>query len=163
MANNYTHIRRIIREAITEAVQEQGDMNQYVPKKCFKAVEKLNAAMKELQKLTGDEHPSLLDVSSGTESFFDMLTDVRIEDGKLKWTQDDNEYWKKDNAPHEEEWNLVRYDEEEGYWFDEYEFKDTVGFLNKCIKRAAKYFSEYNPETMDDDDDARDRFIGGML
>lgn len=162
MNNDYTKVRKIIREAIMEVVQEKNDMNQYVPKKCFKVVDKLNAAMKELQKLTGDEHPSLLDLSSGTEFFFDMLTDVRIENGKLKWTQLDNEYWKKNQAPHEEEWNLIRYDEDEGYWFDEYEFKDTISFLNKCIKRAAKYFSEYNPETMDDNDTEHDKFLGSL-
>ncbi len=151
-------LRQIIREAITEVQNETEDLNKYIPKKAFKAVEKLNLALKELQKITGDENPELLDTSSGTESFFSMLTDVKIENGHLKWIQTDDG-WK--NANREEDWNVIRYDDDEGYWFDEYSFKDQIKYLNSCIKKAIKYFREYNPE-MDDDEKAREQFLGDL-
>lgn len=155
-------MRQIVREAIMEVREEMSgaeDLNQYVPKKAFKTLEKLNIALKELAKATGEEHPQLLDTSSGVEFFFDILSDVKIENGVLKWVQEDHEWNSK--GPHDEEWNVIRHDDDEGYWFDEYDFKDQVSYLNKCIKKAIKYFQEYSPD-MDDDENARDKFLGEL-
>lgn len=147
-------------EAVYEVAMEQnGDLNRFVPKKAFKLIDKLNLALKELATTTGEEHPQLLDMSSGVEFFFDILSDVKIENGHLKWMQSDHEWNSK--GPHEEDWNLICYDEDEGYWFSDSDFKDQVGYLNKCIKKAIKYFQEYSPE-MDNDEKARDKFLGEL-
>lgn len=133
------------------------NLNSYIPKKAFKAVEKLNFALKELARITEEENPELLDTSSGVEFFFTVFGDVRIEDGCLKWRQEDHEFNSK--GPHDEVWSVVREDEDTGeMWFDEYDFKDQVGYLNKCIKKAIKYFKEYNPD-WDDDEEKRDKFL----
>lgn len=141
------------------AVEQQNDLNQYVPKKAFNQVKKLNANLQSLKELTDEENPELLDTSTGVESFFTIIGDVMIKNGHLRWTQDDQDYNSK--GPHEEDWNLIREDDEEGYWFDEYEFKDQVGYLNRCIKKAIKYFQEYTPE-MDDNEEERNSFLTNM-
>ena len=135
------------------------DLNKYIPKKAFKAVEKLNVALKELAKITGEENPELLDTSTGVESFFTVIGEVWIENGHIKWTQEDHEW--NSRGPQQEDWCVVREDDETGeMWFDEYDFKDQISYLNKCIKKAIKYFKEYNPE-WDDDEDKRDKFLNG--
>lgn len=135
------------------------DLNKYIPKKAFKAVEKLNIALKELARITGEENPELLDTSTGVESFFTVIGEVLIENGHIKWTQEDHEWNSK--GPHQEDWCVVREDDETGeIWFDEYDFKDQISYLNKCIKKAIKYFKEYNPE-WDDDENKRDKFLNG--
>lgn len=135
------------------------DLNKYIPKKAFKAVEKLNVALKELAKITGEENPELLDTSTGVESFFTVIGEVWIENGHIKWTQEDHEW--NSRGPQQEDWCVVREDDETGeMWFDEYDFKDQISYLNKCIKKAIKYFKEYNPE-WDDDENKRDKFLNG--
>lgn len=133
------------------------DLNKYVPKRAFKAVEKLNLALKELAALTDDENPELLDLSTGSESFYNIIGDVRIENGRLKWMQEDHDWFSK--GPHEEDWNLIRQDDETGeIWFDDLDFKDQISGLNSGIKKATKYFKEYNPD-WDDDENKRERFF----
>lgn len=135
------------------------DLNKYIPKKAFKAVEKLNVALKELARITGEENPELLDTSTGVESFFTVIGEVWIENGHIKWTQEDHEW--NSRGPQQEDWCVVREDDETGeIWFDEYDFKDQISYLNKCIKKAIKYFKEYNPE-WDDDENKRDKFLNG--
>lgn len=134
------------------------DLNKYIPKRAFNAVDKLNKALKELANLTGDENPELLDLSTGSESFFTVIGDVKLINGRLIWTQEDHDYFSK--GPHEENWNVVRYDEYEGYWFDDLDFKDQISYLNSCIKKATKYFKEYDIE-YDDDDEYREKFLDG--
>lgn len=140
-------------------MERQNDLNQYVPKKAFNQVRKLNSNLSSLKELTDEENPELLDTSTGVESFFTIIGNVKIENGHLRWIQDDQDYNSK--GPHEEDWNLIREDDEEGYWFDEYEFKDQVGYLNRCIKKAIKYFQEYTPE-MDDNEEERNSFLTNM-
>ena len=156
-----SELRRMISESIRRILNEDdSDLNQYVPKKAFRTVEKVNNELRELKELTGEEYPELLDTSSGSEIFFKIISDVRIEDGCLKWTEESNEIWKKDRIS-QESWNLVRYDEEEGYWFDDYDFKDQIKYLRGGIKKAIKYFKEYNIE-WDDDENKRENFLGNL-
>lgn len=136
------------------------DLNSYVPKKAFKMVDKVNVELSQLKQLTGDEYPEILDTSSGVEMFIQIISDVVIENGHLKWTEKGGSYhdWDKVSI---EDWNLVRDDEVEGYWFDEYEFKDQISYLRSGIKKAIKYFKEYNPD-WDDNDGKREKFIGDL-
>ena len=155
-------LRRRIQNIVESILKEEigGDMNQYIPKKAFKMVEKVNMELRQLKEMTGEEYPELLDTSSGTEVFFKVISDVTIENGCLKWTEESGETWKKDRIS-EEKYNLVRYDEDEGYWFDEYDFKDQMSYLRGGIKKAIKYFKEYNIE-WDDDENKRNEFLDSM-
>jgi len=154
-------LKQIIAESVKKALMESDlDLNQYIPKKAFKMVEKVNNELRQLKEMTQEEYPELLDTSTGSEIFFKVISDLTIENGRLKWTEESNEMWKK-NRISEEDWNLVRYDEEEGYWFDEYEFKDQISYLRSCIKKAIKYFNEYNPE-WDEDENKREDFLGNL-
>ena len=156
-----SELRRIISESVRRILNEDdSDLNQYVPKKAFRTVEKVNNELRELKELTGEEYPELLDTSSGSEIFFKIISDVTIENGCLKWTEESNETWKKDRIS-QEKWNLVRYDEEEGYWFDDYDFKDQIKYLRGGIRKAIKYFKEYNIE-WDDDENKRENFLGNL-
>lgn len=156
-----SELKQLIYESVRRILSENADdLNQYIPKKAFKMVEKVNNELRQLKEMTGEEYPELLDTSSGTEVFFKIIGDVRIEDGCLKWTEESNEYWKKDRTS-QESWKLVMYDEEEGYWFDDYEFKDQMSYIRGGIKKAIKYFKEYNPE-WDDDEDKRETFLGKL-
>ena len=47
------------------------------------------------------------------------------------------------------------------YWFDEYDFKDQIKYLRGGIKKAIKYFKEYNIE-WDDDENKRENFLGNL-
>ena len=154
-------LKQIIAESVKKALMENDlNLNQYIPKKAFKMVEKVNNELRQLKEMTQEEYPELLDTSTGSEIFFKVISDLTIENGRLKWTEESNEMWKK-NRISEEDWNLVRYDEEEGYWFDEYEFKDQISYLRSCIKKAIKYFNEYNPE-WDEDENKREDFLGNL-
>lgn len=162
-----SYIRGIVSEAVNEAMEETmngkqtvEDFNKYVPKKAFKMIEKINAALKELKNLTGEDYPILLSTDTGSEWFYEIRGDVTIENGVMKWVEYDTNYGR--GKLHKEEWNLVREDDDEGsYWFDEYEFKDQLHYLNSGIRKAIKYFKEYNPE-MDDDEKAHDKFINDL-
>lgn len=158
---NGRELKQMIAESVKKALMESDlDLNKYVPKKAFKAVEKVNMELRQLKEMTQEEYPELLDTSTGSEIFFKIISDVTIENGCLKWMEESNETWKK-NRISEEKWNLVRYDDEEGYWFDDYDFKDQISYLRSCIKKAIKYFKEYNPE-WDDDEDKRENFLGNL-
>ena len=136
------------------------DLNKYIPKKAFKAVEKLNLALKELARITGEENPELLDTSTGVESFFTVYGEVKIENGHVQWMQEDHDW--RSRGPQLEDWCVIREDDKTGeMWFDDMDFKDQISYLNKCIKKAIKYFKEYNPEWDDDDEDKRDKFLNG--
>lgn len=151
----YENIHRIVESVLNEELG--GDMNQYIPKKAFKMVDKINAELTQLKELTGSEYPELLDTSSGSECFFDVVSDVVIENGHMKW-QEREAYTGK---IHVEDWNLVREDEEEGFWFDDYDFKDQVSYLRSGIRKATKYYKEYNME-WDDDEEKQQRFIDSL-
>lgn len=135
------------------------DRNKYIPKRVFNAVAKLNQALKEFAEYTGDEYPELLDTSTGTESFFTIKSEIKIENGYITLLQQDAYNFK---GPDEERWNLVREDEDGEIWFDEYEFKDTVGYLNKCLKKAIRYFKEYDPDKYDNDNNKREKFLDSL-
>ena len=156
-----SELRRMISESVKRILNENdADLNQYVPKKAFRTVEKINNELRELKEMTGEEYPELLDTSTGSETFFKIISDVTIENGCLKWTEESTETWKKDRIS-QERWNLVRYDEEEGYWFDDYDFKDQIKYIRGGIKKAIKYFREYNIE-WDDDENKRENFLGNL-
>lgn len=158
---NGRELKQMIAESVKKALMESDlDLNKYVPKKVFKVVEKVNMELRQLKEMTQEEYPELLDTSTGSEIFFKIISDVTIENGHLKWTEESNEFWKK-NRISEEDFNLIRYDDEEGYWFDDYVFKDQISYLRSCIKKAIKYFKEYNPE-WDDDEDKRENFLGNL-
>ena len=73
--------------------------------------------------------------------------------------QEDHDW--RSRGPQLEDWCVIREDDETGeMWFDDMDFKDQISYLNKCIKKAIKYFKEYNPE-WDDDEDKRDKFLNG--
>ena len=151
----------MIVESVKRILNENdSDLNQYIPKKAFRTVEKINNELRELKKMTGEEYPELLDTSSGSEIFFKIISDVTIENGCLKWMEESSDTWRS-NRISQEKWNLVRYDEEEGYWFDEYDFKDQISYIRSGIKKAIKYFKEYNPE-WDDDESKREDFLGNL-
>lgn len=154
-------IKRIIIESVRRILSETvEDLNKYIPKKVFKMVEKVNNELRQLKDMTQEEYPELLDTSSGTEIFFKIIGDITIENGCLKWVEESSETWKKDRIS-EQNWNLLRYDEEEGYWFDEYTFKDQMSYLRGGIRKAIKYFKEYNPE-WDDDENKRENFLDNL-
>lgn len=156
-----SELRRMIVESVKRIINENdSDLNQYIPKKAFRTVEKINNELRELKEMTGEEYPELLDTSSGTEIFFKIFSDVTIENGCLKWMEESSDNWRNDGIS-QEKWNLVRYDEEEGYWFDEYAFKDQISYIRSGIKKAIKYFKEYNPE-WDDDENKRENFLGNL-
>lgn len=152
-------LRNIINEAVRNIIKESSDtdLNQYVPKKAFKAVDKVNIELRQLSDLTGENPPQLLDMSTGSECFFNVIGDVVIDNGHLVWEEQDTY----DDHPHEESWNLIRYDEEEGYWFDEYDFKDQISYLRSCIRKATKYFKEYDSD-WDDNERKRNKFFNEM-
>ena len=101
-----SELKQLIYESVRRILSENADdLNQYIPKKAFKMVEKVNNELRQLKEMTGEEYPELLDTSSGTEVFFKIIGDVRIEDGCLKWTEESNEYWKKDRTS-QESWKL---------------------------------------------------------
>jgi hypothetical protein len=151
-------VRNIVSEAVRHYLKEEEEnLNQYVPKKAFRAVEKINQELQDLKNMTGEEYPSLLDTSTGSESFFDVITPVTIENGRICWKERDP-YRDKIS---DESWNCVSYDEDEGYWFDDYWFKDAIGGLKSGIKKAIKYYNEYNIE-WDDDESKHDRFIDNL-
>ena len=151
-------IDRIIRDVLKESIEE--DKNRYIPKKVFNMVNKLNAELRSLKEMTGEEYPELLDTSTGSEVFFYIIDEIVIDDGCMVWTEKGNSYFDYDEIS-EERINLVRYDDDEGYWFDEYEYKDAVKYIRSGIRKAIKYFKEYDPE-WDDDDNKRDEFIGSL-
>ena len=156
-----SELRRMIIESVKRIINENdSDLNQYIPKKAFRTVEKINNELRELKEMTGEEYPELLDTSTGSEIFFKIISDVTIENGCLKWMEESNETWRSDRIS-QEKWNLVRYDEEEGYWFDEYDFKDQIKYIRSGIKKAIKYFKEYNIE-WDDDENKREDFLGNL-
>ena len=148
----YEKIHRLVESVINEELGT--DMNQYVPKKAFRMVEKINAELRQLKEMTQEEYPELLDTSSGIENFYQIISDVVIEDGHLRWTEREPFSGK----IIEEDWNLIREDDEDGYWFDDYDFKDQISYFRSGIKKAIKYFKEYNPD-WDDDEQKHEDFI----
>ena len=150
-----SELKHIIAESVKKLLRESDlDLNQYIPKKAFKMVEKVNNELRQLKDMTQEEYPELLDTSTGSEIFFKIISNVTIENGCLKWMEESNEFWKKDRIS-EQNWNLLRYDEEEGYWFDEYTFKDQMSYLR------GGNFKEYNPE-WDDDENKRENFLDNL-
>ncbi|MBP5456551.1 MAG: hypothetical protein J6Y37_08630, partial [Paludibacteraceae bacterium] len=93
------------------------------------------------------------------EWYFTVIGDVQIIDGKVEWDESELKYGKE--TKHRESWNVVRYDDEEGYWFDGMYFKDALSGLKSGIKKATKMFKEYNPD-WDDDERAYSKFMGSM-
>ena len=153
-------LRNMISESVNRILNEEisEDMNQYVPKKAFRMIDKVNNELRQLKELTGDEYPELLDTSTGAESFYAIVSDVVIENGHMKWYEKEPYSGK----IHVEDWNLIRkYDGEEDYWFDDDDFKDQVSYLRSGIKKATKYFKEYNPD-WDDDENKHERFIDSL-
>lgn len=83
------------------------------------------------------------------------MTPLHINNGALEWKQ------KELNKISDEHWDIVMYDDIEGYYFDEYGFKDQISYIKQCIKKSIKYFKEYNIE-MDDNEDIRTNFIENL-
>lgn len=163
---NLAPFKQAVVEAAKQIVANSSaeDMNKYVPKRCFNQVAKLNAALKELQQMTGDEYPEILDTSAGYESFIKIIGDVRIENGELIYTELDDGVgsWYRKAEPSEERENLVVWDDDEqSYYFSDWGWKDTMSYLNNGVRKAKKYFQEYNPD-WDEDEEQRGRFLNGM-
>ena len=150
-------------ETINRVVESNAeDLNKFVPKRCFKKVEAINKELQDLKNMTGDEYPEILDTSAGYESFTKILSPVRIENGEIIYTEEDNDYWHSDRKPSEERSCIVDFDEEEQtYYFRDYEYKDVVDYLTKGVRKAKKYFLEYNPE-WDENDTKRENFFNEM-
>lgn len=146
----YEKINRIVKNVLYEQINE--DLNQYVPKKAFKMVEKLNAQLKELKELTNQEYPELLDTSMNMEDFTEITSNIVIQNGCMMWTEKDTMMDKTST----QKWNIVIYEDGQ-YWFDEYTFKDMTSYFKDGIKKAIKYYKEYNAD-YDDDEQKQQEF-----
>jgi len=158
-----SRFKQLVLETAKQMLREQQDgfdnkenLNKYVPNRCFKTLEKLNNELENFRQRCGEDFPTLLDTSAGTECFFEIVELPTINNGVLTWKE--NETF---GGTHTEEWNLVRYDDEEGYWFDNDDFKDQIGYLRSCMKKALKYFEEYDP-AFDEDEEKRNSFLNGL-
>lgn len=60
-------LHRLLKEAFET---ENTNLNQYIPKKVFKIVDKLNDELEALKEMADSQFPELLDTSTGVESFF---------------------------------------------------------------------------------------------
>ena len=142
--------------SVNEGIENDIDLNTYVPKKAFVAVQKFNRKLNDFRQYTGNDNEEILDTSSGTEWFF-WISELEIKNGALIYDTKDS-FSKKVER---ESWNFVREDEDEGYWFDMYDFAEHMKYLNKCLNKAIKYFKEYNPD-FDDNEKARNNFLSEL-
>lgn len=152
----FEHIHRIVKNVVNEQVG--GNLNDYVPKKAFKMVEKVNSELAQLKQMTQTENAELLDTSTGVEIFYEIIGNVSIENGCLTWIEKGG--YGNDKIS-KESWNIVRYDDYEGYWFDEYGFKEQISSIRSGIRKATKYFKEYDTD-YDDDENKRSQFLGDL-
>lgn len=151
-----------ILEAVGHVTDEYEDLNKFVPKRCFNKIEAINKELQELKNMTGDEYPELLDTSAGYESFTKIIGPVKIEDGCVVYTEKDDDYWRSNREPTTERERIIDFDEDEQtYYFRDYEWKDVIRYFTNGIRKAKKYFLEYNPE-WDEDEEKRDKFLGDM-
>lgn len=156
-----SQLRGMIQEAVRNAIFESdncGDLNTYVPKKAFKAVDKLNKELNDYRTITGEDVPDLYDNSSTIigESF-GIVGDISIVDGCLVWIEQKLNYHTSKLEQSEEKWSLVR-DYEGEIWFDGDELNDHIKYIRGCIRRGVKMFKEYNPE-YDDDEEKAEKFF----
>ena len=106
------------------------NLNLYIKKSHIKAVEKFNEDLNAWAKETGEEEATLYE--DAFTSF--TLSNVRVEDGKLCYSQDGEEYKE----------NMVRYDEETSEYWEEEVFDsimDFIKFWRACLRRAKRYWS----------------------
>lgn len=106
------------------------DLNNNIRKSHIKAVEKFAAELKEWCKETGEEVATLYE-----DAFISFtLSSPRVEDGKLCYTQDGEEYKE----------NMLRWDEEtKEYWEEDCidSIMEYVKFWKACLRRAKRYWS----------------------
>lgn len=112
------------------------DLNKYIKKSHFKAVEKFNKELEDYRKETGDEVATLYE--NIYTSF--KLSDIRIVNGELVYNYDGKE----------DKESVVSYDDESDSWYEDdlYGIMDTLKFWKSCLRRAKKYWS-MNPDTLD--------------
>ena len=113
------------------------NLNLYIKKSHIKAVEKFNEELKAWAKETGEEKATLYE--DAFTSF--TLSDIRVEDGKLCYSQDGEEYKE----------NMLLYDEEtKEYWECETldSIMDFINFWRACLRRAKRYWS-MDPDKLD--------------
>lgn len=112
------------------------DLNKYIKKSHFKAVEKFNKELEDFRKETGDEVATLYE--NIYTSF--KLSDIRIVNGELVYNYDGKE----------DKESVVIYDDESDSWYEDdlYGIMDILKFWKSCLRRAKKYWS-MNPDTLD--------------
>lgn len=106
------------------------DLNNYIKKSHIKAVEKFAAELEAWRKETGDDAATLYEDAYTSFS----LSNPRVENGYLCYTQDGTEYKE----------NMLRYDEEiNDYWEEDGldSIMDYLHFWRACLRRAKRYWS----------------------
>lgn len=106
------------------------NLNLYIKQSHIKAVDKFNEELNAWAKETGECEATLYE--NAFTSF--TLSNVRVEDGKLCYSQDGWEYKE----------NMVRHDEETNEYWEEEVFDsimDFIKFWRACLRRAKRYWS----------------------
>lgn len=157
---NYEHalltIKNIIQENIKNIIADSNDLNQYIPKKFFNALNKFKQEYTNALQII-DEYP-LLDTSTGLESFY-KIDNIQINNGILTYVLNYDDYQK---TSFNEKINLVLYDDDyKEFYFNEDEAKEFLNDIKKALKKGIKYFKEYNP-SYDDNEGQRENFLNNL-
>lgn len=118
-------------------MRKEVNLNQYIHRSHFKALEKFNAELEAWRKETEEEEATLHE--DAWTSF--TLSNVRIVNGCLCYTYDGREEVEK----------VVRYDEEEKCFYEDdgpEGIMEYIKFWKACMSRSKKYWS-MDSETLD--------------
>ena len=107
----------------------KGDLNVYIKKSHIKAVEKFACELEGWRKETGEDEATLYE--DAFTSF--TLSNIRVEEGSLRYRQDGQEYGEIE----------VFFDNEEGEYYEEdgmESIMEYVKFWRACLRRARRYW-----------------------
>lgn len=112
------------------------DLNKYIKKSHIKMVENFNADLEAFRKETGEPVATLYE--DANTSF--TLSNVRVEDGLLKYLYDGSE----------EEEEVVTEDYETGQYYEtDYDgITDYLRFWRSCLRRAKRFWN-MDPDKLD--------------
>lgn len=105
-------------------------MNRFIKKSHFKAVDKLNEDLRLFVVSCGDDPQTEAELYEDENTVF-TLSNIRIEDGRLKYRYDGREEYE----------DLLWVDEDDGSIGEkEGLFMDYLIFWRECLKRAKRYW-----------------------
>ena len=109
------------------------DYNRYIKKSHIKAVEKFNNELREWAEYTNGDPDTDAELYEDINTMF-TLSDVRVEDGRLKYRYDGREEQEEMLCVDEDDGSLWERDGLDG-------IMDYVKFWKACLRRAKRYFA----------------------